>query len=126
MVVREPSGQLKVKLGDATLAPDGDFGAQLAVMDLDQDGAPDVATSVDGPDDAVNVFSLTAPAGDLRGRLHLAAPGGVRAYAACPPEEGGEPVLVAVVGGELWLVRAGTQGAAASVGEAAAPKGGGR
>jgi hypothetical protein len=126
VVVREPSGHLKVKLGDATLAPDGDFGAQLAVMDLDQDGTPDVATSVDGPDDAVNVFSLTSPAGDLRGRLHLAAPAGVRAYAACPAEEGGEPVLVAVVGGELWLVRAGTQGAAASVGEATAPKGGGR
>jgi hypothetical protein len=126
VVVREPSGKLKVKLGDAALSPDGDFGAQLAVLDLDQDGVPDVATSVDGPDDAVNVFSLASPTGELRGRLHLAAPAGVRAYAACPPEEGGEPVLLAVVGGELWLVRAGTQGAAAFASEATAPKGGGR
>lgn len=126
VVVREPSGKLRLKLGDAALSPDGDFGAQLAVLDLDQDGVPDVATSASGPDDAVNVFSLASPTGELRGRLHLAAPAGVRAYAACPPEEGGEPVLLAVVGAELWLVRAGTQGAAASVGEATAPKGGGR
>jgi hypothetical protein len=122
VVVREPSGHLKVKLGDAMLSPDGSFGAQLAVMDLDQDGVPDVATSVDGGDDAVNVFSLASPTGELRGRLHLAAPGGVRALAACPPEEGGEPVLVAVVGAELWLVRAGVHGAAAAVGESTAPK----
>lgn len=126
VVVREPSGKLKIKLGDAAVAPDGEFGAQLAVLDLDQDGVPDVATSTSGPDDAVNVFSLASPTGELRGRLHLAAPAGVRAYAACPPEEGGEPVLLAVVGSEIWLVRAGTQGAAASVGEATAPKGGGR
>jgi len=126
VVVREPSGKLRVKLGDAAVSPDGDFGAQLAVLDLDQDGVPDVATSASGPDDAVNVFSLASPTGELRGRLHLAAPAGVRAYAACPPEEGGEPVLLAVVGSELWLVRAGTQGAAASAGEATAPKGGGR
>jgi hypothetical protein len=126
VVVREPSGKLRVKLGDAALSPEGDFGAQLAVLDLDQDGVPDVATSASGADDAVNVFSLATPTGELRGRLHLAAPAGVRAYASCPPEEGGEPVLLAVVGSELWLVRAGTQGAAASTGEATAPKGGGR
>lgn len=122
VLVREPSGRIKVRLGDATLSPDGDFGAQLAVADLDQDGAADVATSVDGPEDAVNVFSLATASGELHGRLHLAAPAGVRAYAVCPPEEGGEPVLLAVVGPELWLVRAGTAGGAASVGEATAPK----
>jgi hypothetical protein len=122
VVVREPSGHLKVKLGDATMAPDGDFGAQLAVLDLDQDGVPDLATSGAGPDDAVNVFSVASATGELRGRLHLAAPAGVRAFAACPPEEGGEPVLVAVVGSELWLVRAGVRGAASSVGESTAPK----
>jgi hypothetical protein len=104
------------------MAPDGDFGAQLAVLDLDQDGVPDLATSSAGPDDAVNVFSVASATGELRGRLHLAALAGVRAFAACPPEEGGEPVLVAVVGSELWLVRAGVRGAASSVGESTAPK----
>jgi hypothetical protein len=122
VVVREPSGKLKVKLGDATLAPDGDFGAQLAVADLDQDGNADVATSVDGPDDAVNVFSVVGPNGDWRGRLHLATPTSVRALAVCPPEAGGEPVLLAVIGPELWLVRAGMRGAAGTVGESTAPK----
>ena len=32
---------------------------------------------------------------------------GLSALAACPPEEHGEPALVAVVGNELWIVRAG-------------------
>jgi hypothetical protein len=122
VAVREPSGKLKIKMGDAVAAPDGAFGAQLAVGDLDQDGVPDIATTVDGVDDAVNVFSWPTSSTELRGRLHLAAPAGVRALAVCPPEEGGEPVLVAVVGAEVWLVRAGLHGAAASQGEATAGK----
>ena len=121
VVVREPSGRVKLKMGDALAAPEGDFGAQLAVGDLDQDGVPDVATTVDGPDDAVNVFSWTPGATDLRGRLHLAAPGAVRALAMCPAESNGEPALVAVVGSELWIVRAGVQGAAGVRGESMAP-----
>ena len=122
VAVREPSGKLKVKMGDSVAAPDGTFGAQLAVGDFDQDGVLDVATTVDGADDAVNVFSWPTSSTELRGRLHLAAPGGVRALAVCPPEEGGEPVLVAVVGNELWLIRAGIHGAAASQGEATTSK----
>jgi hypothetical protein len=121
VVVREPSGRVKLKMGDALAAPEGDFGAQLAVGDMDQDGVPDVATTVDGPDDAVNVFSWTPGATDLRGRLHIAAPGPVRALAMCPAEANGEPALVAVVGSELWIVRAGVQGAAGMRGESMAP-----
>lgn len=121
VAVREPSGRVKLKMGDAVAGPEGDFGAQLAVGDLDQDGVPDVATTVDGPDDAVNVFSWTPGATDLRGRLHLAAPAAVRALAMCPAESNGEPALVAVVGSELWIVRAGVQGAAGVRGESMAP-----
>jgi hypothetical protein len=47
------------------------------------------------------------PEAELRGRFHLAAPGGVRALAMCPPGDHGAPALVAVVGGEVWIVRAG-------------------
>jgi hypothetical protein len=95
-------------MGDAPAhAPDGVFGAQLALSDLDQDGVPEIATSSEGSDDAVDVWSWPAEGADLEARLHLPAPAGVRALAACPPEEGGLPVLVAVVGSELWLIRAG-------------------
>lgn len=122
VAVREPSGKLRIRAGETQAAPDGTYGAQIAVLDLDQDGVPDVATSVDGPDDAVNVWTWAGPGPELRGRLHLAAPGGVRALAACPPEEHGQPVLAAVVGNEVWLVRAGMQGVAASRGETTAAK----
>jgi hypothetical protein len=111
VAVREPSGRLKLKMGDAPLhAAEGTFGAQLAVCDLDQDGAPEVAVSADGPEDAVDILTWPSASSDLRQRLHLPAAGGVRALAACPPEEHGQPVLVAVVGNEVWLVRAGVQG----------------
>lgn len=137
VLVREPSGKIRVRTslppkggtagGDTVSAPDGAFGAQLAIADLDQDGAPDLAVSTESPEDAVNIFTWSEPtspaaSGELRGRLHLAAPAGVRALAVCPPEEGGEPVLVAVVGPELWLVRAGLQGATTSAGESTAPR----
>jgi hypothetical protein len=117
----EPSGKLKLRMGDAPVRTfEMSFGAQLAVGDLDQDGSAEIATSVEGGDDAVNVFSWTNSGADPRGRLHIAAPAGVRALAMCPPEERGEPVLVAVVGAELWLVRAGVRGAAGEAGEAPA------
>jgi len=113
VVIREPSGKLELRLGDAPArALDGPFGAQLAVADLDQDGTPEIATTLDAGEDAINVYSWVSAATDPRGRLHLAAPGGVRALAVCPPEDHGQPVLVAVVGSEVWLVRAGTTTAA--------------
>jgi hypothetical protein len=149
VAVREPSGRVRLKAGDALGVPEGTFGAQLAVGDLDQDGVPEIATSADLPagstpgrgDDAIDIATWSpgssaspgvvggqggvggatgspaapGPSGgptpgaspDLRGRLHLAAPGGVRALAMCPPGEHGEPALVAVVGSEVWIVRAG-------------------
>ncbi|MDP9035506.1 MAG: hypothetical protein M3O50_11930 [Myxococcota bacterium] len=108
VIVREPSGRLTLKLGDApAYAPDTLFGAQLALGDLDQDGSPEIATTNDAAgEDAVHVWSVpTAAPGNWRERLTLPAPAGVRAMAVCPPEEHGEPVLVAVVGDELWLLR---------------------
>jgi hypothetical protein len=110
VAVREPSGKLKLKIGDTPpIAVDGTFGAQLAVWDLDQDGVPEIASSGSGPEDVVEVRSWQPQSASLRLRLHLLAPGGVRALAVCPPEERGLPVLVAVVGNELWVVRSGVQ-----------------
>ena len=47
--------------------------------------------------------------GDLRPRLHIPAPAGVRALGVCPAEARGEPALVAVVGSEVWVIRAAVQ-----------------
>ena len=41
----------------------------------------------------------------LRPRFRVAAPGGVRALAICPPEDRDAPFVAAVVGSEVWLVR---------------------
>jgi hypothetical protein len=122
VAVREPSGRVRLRMGDVQGTPDGTYGAQLAVLDLDEDGSPEIATSVDGPDDAVNVWSWSGTGNELRGRIHLAAPAGVRALAACPPEAQGQPALVAVVGAEVWVVRAGVRGGAATQGEAMATR----
>jgi hypothetical protein len=99
---REPSGKLHVRLGDASRVVDG-AGAQVAVGDLDQDGVAEIVTTSDGPDDFVRVSSWGAS--DMKLRRQIAAPAGVRALAVCPAEERGAPALVAVVGGEIWIVR---------------------
>ncbi len=115
VVVREPSGKLRIKVGDAVSVAEGTFGAQLAVGDLDEDGAPEVATATDmtasqgpggHPDDAIDIATFARDGSEPRSRLHLPAPAGVRALAMCPPEDHGEPTLIAVVGSEVWLVRA--------------------
>ena len=86
--------------------PDGGFGAQVAAYDLDQDGTPEIVTTINGEGDAIVVHSWSGGTTEPTPRLRLPAPGGVRALAVCPAEVGGEPVLVAVVGNEVWLVRA--------------------
>jgi hypothetical protein len=106
VAVREPSGRLRLKLDDAMGFVDGAFGAQLAAGDLDQDGSAEIVTSADGGEDAIDIFSLSPTLSEPRKRLHLTTPEPVRAFAICPPEAHGQPALVAVVGGELWLVRA--------------------
>jgi len=105
VAAREPGGKLRVKIGDQEGRPIDGAGAQVAIGDLDQDGAPDVATSLDAPpaDDAVQIVTY---AGDgPRARKKIPAPGGVRALAVCPPEDRGAPALIAVVGAEVWVVR---------------------
>ena len=111
VAVREPSGKLRVQIGDAApLSLETTVGAQIAVGDLDLDGAPEIAASAEAAEDSLDVWSLLPDNANLVPRLHLTAPGGVRALAMCPPEEHGQPVLVAVIGQELWLVRAGVRG----------------
>ncbi len=101
-VAREPGGKLKMRLGDDERSIDG-VGAQVAVGDLDQDGIPEVVTSMDGGEDAIAITSWDG--GEPRLRRRVSAPLGVRALAVCAPEVRGVPALVAVVANEVWIVR---------------------
>jgi hypothetical protein len=106
VAVREPSGRLRIKRGEDIVVPEGVFGAQIAIADLDQDGAPEVMTTGEGGDESIAVATLDPGSSELRPRLRVALPEPVRALTVCPPEDHGEPTLVAVLSGDLWLVRA--------------------
>jgi hypothetical protein len=105
VAAREPGGKLRVRFGEdaaQTRFIDG-VGAQIAVADLDQDGVPEFATTQESGPDELSVVSWAGK--DLRARLRIPAPLGVRALAVCPAEEKAVPALVAVVGPEVWIIR---------------------
>lgn len=103
VAAREPSAKLRVKTpGNKDLIVEN-VGAQLAVMDLDLDGVPEIASTTENEQDILVVSSLVK--NNLSAKLRYPAKDGVRALAACPPEEKGVPALAAVVGNEVWLVR---------------------
>ena len=106
LVLREPSGKVRFRVGGELAVPDETFGAQIVVGDLDQDGRPDLVTTRDGPDDAITIHHVDPTTGQTEVVLRTDAPAPIRALAVCPPEVGGAPALVAVVGAEIWLVRA--------------------
>jgi hypothetical protein len=99
---RGGDGKLVVKLGTASRSFD-EAGAQVAVGDLDQDGVPEIVTTRDAADDAIEIWSYDGS--QTRERKKIAAPDGVSALAICPPEVNGVPALIAIVGSEVWLVR---------------------
>jgi hypothetical protein len=106
---REPGGRLRVRRHDPGAAKpteatiDG-VGAQLAILDLDLDGTPEIVTTTDADADMLVVSSFARA--QLVARLRYPAKEGVRAVAVCPPEERGAPSIVAAVGtSEVWLVR---------------------
>lgn len=109
VAAREPTGKVRLRRSDASgrsmEAPIDGAGAQIALADLDLDGTPEIAFSGDYAEtDALAVWSWRAGSGLVQ-RLRYPTKEPVRAIAACPPEEKGLPALVAVVGGEVWLVR---------------------
>lgn len=108
VAAREPTGVVHLRRTDASgndldLSIDS-AGAQIALADLDLDGIPEIAVSSESAENDLLTISSWTPNG-LLPRLKLPANDGIRAIGACPPEEKGAPGLVAVVGGEVWLVR---------------------
>jgi hypothetical protein len=89
------------------------IGAQLAVGDLDQDGDPEILTSLDtlsSLDDAVVVRSWArdsrAPmATRVKEIMRLPAAAGVRALAVCPPDGPGRAPFIVATSDEIWVVR---------------------
>jgi hypothetical protein len=73
-------------------------GAQLAVGDLDQDGLPEILTSLDvqrGTNDAVVVYTWDRSKKQPVERLRMPVAAGVQALAVCPPDGSGRsPFLV--------------------------------
>jgi hypothetical protein len=113
-----PSGHPKPALAlrhDSTLIvhrAEGDeiiarVGAQLALGDVDQDGAPDVVSSLDTlspKHDHIEVRTLL-PDGTIKLRYRLPAPAGVRALAICPPDTTSRAPIIAATGTDLWVLR---------------------
>jgi hypothetical protein len=102
---RRPDGTVTLSDGKRTAELER-VGAQLAVGDLDGDGDPELVASLDTLDaasDAVVVYSWPEGRKPVE-RLRIAAPGGVRALALCPPRATQMAPIAAAVGDALWVV----------------------
>ena len=96
---------LRDAAGDKVIAR---VGAQLAVADLDQDGEPELVSTLDvlsAKHDVLEVRTVRK-SGIVERRLRLPVPTGVEALAVCPPDDGtaSAPIVLATRG-ELWVVR---------------------
>ena len=108
---RDPrTSELKLRTDGKTASLPG-AGAQVALADLDQDGAPEIISTLDvlaqGTTPVADALVITTwqPDGALRERARTPVPGGIRAVAACPPEGGGASAVIVATQGELWIVR---------------------
>jgi hypothetical protein len=98
---------LELRDGSSHAARVTGVGAQIALGDLDQDGAIEVLTSLDVMDplaDAVVVRSWSGT-GAPRELFRMPAGSGVQALATCPPESSGRQAFVVATGDEIAVVR---------------------
>jgi hypothetical protein len=110
LATRDPrTSELKLRADGKTATLPG-AGAQVALGDLDQDGSPEIISTLDvlpqvqGAADALVVTTWQAD-GSLRERARTPVPSGIRAVATCPPEGAGPAAVVLATQGELWIVR---------------------
>ncbi len=116
---RDPrTADLKVRSGAETVIV-AHAGAQIAVADLDQDGSPEIISTLDVPAqpasmpqagkvgdlDALVITTWQLGTG-LHEKSRTPVPAGIRAVAACPPQGGAGPAPVVIATpGELWIIR---------------------
>jgi hypothetical protein len=114
---RDPrTAELRLRSGAET-ATLPHAGAQIALADLDQDGAPEIISTLDVAakppigepakpleTDALVITTWQLGNGLLE-RARTAVPSGVRAVAACPPDGAGAAPVVIATSGELWIIR---------------------
>ncbi len=97
LVVRGPKGDQVI----------GRVGAQLAIGDIDQDGAADLVTTLDvlsRKHDRVELRTLL-PTGTVKRRFKLSVKTGVDAVAICPPDGPGRAPIVLATNKQLWVLR---------------------
>jgi hypothetical protein len=104
---RDPSsGEVTVSsdLETSSLPP---AGAQLALADIDGDGNPEIASSLDVLDPATDalVISSLQPGKSPQERFRVAVPSGVRAITTCPADGPGPAPIVLATNDGLWVVR---------------------
>jgi hypothetical protein len=82
-------------------------GAQLAVGDLDGDGAVELISSLDTRDPKLDalVVHTVLPQQSVTERFRLAVPTGVRALGVCPQRAGSMSPVVVATGDSVWIVR---------------------
>jgi hypothetical protein len=82
-------------------------GAQLAIGDMDQDGTPEVVSTMDTLAPKFDVVEIRTVylRGTVKRRLALRAPKGVRAVAVCPPDGPARAPVVVATGTEIWVIR---------------------
>lgn len=83
-------------------------GAQLAIGDLDQDGFPEILTSLDverGTHDAVVVYSWDRTKKAPAEKLRMPVAAGVQALAVCPPDSGGRSAFLVGTPAEILLAK---------------------
>jgi hypothetical protein len=102
VAARDPGGSLRLRAGDRSGNLES-VGAQIAIGDLDEDGIAEVITTAEEGEDAITIWSWRGR--ELVPRLKIPAPAPVRTLAVCPADDSGLRPLVAVVGGEVWVVR---------------------
>jgi hypothetical protein len=104
VAARDPEGHLRLRAGDQEEKGEGErVGSQLAIGDLDEDGVAEVVTTTESGEEFLTISSWRGH--DLVPRFKIAAPLPVRALAMCPRGDQGPRPVVAVVGGEVWVVR---------------------